>query len=159
MDDERKQQVQRLAWLLVLRRRQRLDAPPKPKRKECEVIGRAVIVVLAISGLWWVFSACRLSAEERIEKEKETREEKRRGFRCLSAWDGNHDGLEALVGPRLTDPGSMTIYKTLIGPVRNGQHDITMNFGSRNSFGGMVRMTAKGTVDHQTCKASLTGLY
>ena len=125
---------------------------PKPKRRESEVIGRVVMVGLAIFGLWWVFSACGPSAEE-------TEEEERKGFHCLNVWDGNHNGLEALVRPRLTDPGSMTTYTTVIGLVRNGQHNITMTFGSRNSFGGMVRMTAKGTVNHKTCKASLTELY
>ena len=159
LDDERKQLIQRLVWLLVTRRRQKLNAPPKPKCKGSEAIGCAVMVGLVIAGIWWAFSACQPSAEERIEKEKETLEEKRRGFHCLNVWDGHHNGLEGLVRPLLTDPGSMKTYKTLIGPVRNGQHNITMDFGSRNSFGGMVRMTAKGTVDHRTCKASLTELY
>ena len=158
MDDERKQQIQRLAWLLVMRRRQRLMTPPK--RKESKVVGCAVmagLAILAIAGIWWAFSSCQPSAEERIEKEKETLEEKRKGFHCLSAWDGNHDGLEALIRSQLNDPGSMKTYSTSILPVStDGTHTILVSFGARNRLGGMVRGNAVGSIDNKTCKATLS---
>ena len=122
------------------------------------MINQAILLTVAIVALLGM--GC--GTEDRATQVAEKAEEKRRGFHCLNAWDGNHDGLEGLEGlvrPLLTDPGSMKTYKTLIGPVRNGKHSITMDLGSKNSFGGMVRMTAKGTVDNRTCEASLTELY
>ena len=82
-------------------------------------------------------------------------EERRKGFHCLSAWDGNHDGIETLVRARLNDPGSMETHRTVIGPVVNGQHRIKLDFSAANAFGGMVRSTAIGYVDHDTCRATL----
>ena len=96
---------------------------------------------------------------EKAAKAFEDREERRKGFHCLSAWDGNHDGLEKLVRDRLNDPGSMKTYETRITPVdtdeRGTGHYITVDFGARNSFGGMVRTNAYGWVDHETCEAIL----
>ena len=38
-------------------------------------------------------------------------EDERKGFHCLSPWDGNHDGLEGLIRDELNDPGSMETYE------------------------------------------------
>ena len=46
----------------------------------------------------------------------EEAEERRKGFHCLSEWDGNHDDLEALIRERLNDPGSMETIETRIAP-------------------------------------------
>ncbi len=88
----------------------------------------------------------------------EEREEKRKGFHCLSKWDGNHDGLEALVRMQMNDPGSMKTYVTRITPVsefQQGNHYVEMDFGGKNAFGGMVRHTAHAWVDPDTCEATL----
>ena len=86
-------------------------------------------------------------------------EEERKGFHCLSQWDGNHEGLEALVRDELNDPGSMKTYSTRITPVdENGYHTIIMDFGANNAFGGMVRNAAVGLVDNETCEAGLIGI-
>ena len=88
----------------------------------------------------------------------ERAEYERKGFHCLDAWDGNHNGLEALVRDVLNDPGSMETYETRVSPVEDGEHSIIMEFGARNVFGGMVRQTAFGTYDHKTCEAVLLGI-
>jgi hypothetical protein len=98
--------------------------------------------------------ACGQSDEDKATKV----EERRQGFHCLSDWDGNHDGLEALVRTQLNDPSSMETYNTGIGQVVNGQHRIEMEFGARNAFGGMVRGVALGWVDHETCEATLDSI-
>ena len=86
-------------------------------------------------------------------------EEKRKGFHCLSEWDGNHDGLEALVREHLNDPGSMETHGTRIAPVdAEGDHLIIMDFGSRNAFGGMIRSEAVGVVNNETCEATLLSI-
>lgn len=86
-------------------------------------------------------------------------EDQRQGFHCLSAWDGNHDGLEALIRGQLNDPGSMDTISTLIGPVKDGRHVIRLEFTAKNAFGGRVRHTAAGYVDNKTCEATLVDIY
>ena len=102
------------------------------------------LVVGVVFGALWIFGGDSEPSEDRLN-----------GFHCLSSWDGNHDGLERLVKPLLNDPNSMETFKTHIGRVSNGEHRIIMEFGARNAFGGMVRMTAYGWVDHEDCTATL----
>ncbi len=69
-------------------------------------------------------------------------EERRKGFHCLSQWDGNHDGLEALIRDRLNDPGSMETIVTRIAPAdAQGDHRIQLEFTAKNALGGRVRHT------------------
>ena len=44
-------------------------------------------------------------------------EDRVKGFHCLSAWDGNHQGPEALVRGQLNAPNSMDTLSTRITPV------------------------------------------
>ena len=102
------------------------------------------------------------AAEQAVKeatKAAEEAEDRRKGFHCLSKWDGNHEGLEALVRDQLNDPGSKETYSTKIAPVNNlGKHGIIMDFGARNAFGGMVRSTAMGWINSETCEAELTSI-
>ena len=85
-----------------------------------------------------------------------TAEERRRGFHCLSTWDGNHDGLEALIRTELNDPGSMETISTGITPVdADGEHFVRLEFTAKNAYGGRVRHTAYGWVSQATCLATL----
>ena len=85
-------------------------------------------------------------------------EQRRKGFHCLSLWDGNHDLFEGLVRNKLNDPSSMETFETRVSPVENGKHEIIMEFGARNAFGGMVRKLAIGTYDHKTCEPALLAI-
>ena len=106
------------------------------------------IIALALIG-------CGMTPEQEAAKA----EEERMGFHCLSAWDGNHDGLEGLVRPQLNDPSSMETYETRIAPAgTDNQHPIRVTFGARNAFGGMVRLTAIGWIDHDSCEATLVSV-
>ncbi len=83
-------------------------------------------------------------------------EDRRKGFHCLDPWDGNHNGLEALIRDQLNDPGSMETIETGITPVdADGQHTVRLEFTAKNAFGGRVRNTAYGWVDQATCEATL----
>lgn len=83
-------------------------------------------------------------------------EEKRKGFHCLSPWDGNHDGMEVLIKAQLKDPDSMETIETRMTPVdANGAHQVSLKYRARNSFGGMVVSQARGSVDNATCRATL----
>ena len=44
-------------------------------------------------------------------------EEKGKGFHYLDPWDGNHNGVEAIIRDRLNDPGSMETIETRIAPL------------------------------------------
>ena len=114
--------------------------------------GCAVLILVAIiivSGCMAIFGGDSGDSEP-------TAEERRKGFHCLSSWDGNHNGLEELVRRRLNDPGSMETHETRIGPVdSSGRHRIIMDFSAKNAFGGRVRNTATGWVDNRTCEATL----
>lgn len=84
-------------------------------------------------------------------------EDRRKGFHCLDPWDGNHNGLEALIRDRLNDPGSMETIVTRIAPAdAQGDHRIQLEFTAKNAYGGRVRHMAHGWVDQATCNATLT---
>lgn len=85
-------------------------------------------------------------------------EDERKGFHCLSPWDGNHDGLEALIRRQLNDPGSMETVETRISPVVDGRHRISLEFTAKNSFGGRIRHVAHGSVSNETCEAQLISI-
>ena len=86
----------------------------------------------------------------------EEEEERRKGFHCLSKWDGNHDGLEVLIRAQLNDPGSMETIETRITPPdADGDHIIQLDFTAKNAYGGRVRSTAHGWVSQATCVATL----
>ena len=122
-----------------------------------------IVLVALIATCMAVFSSGGSSDDEQSEQRQQQSEERqrqseeeRKGFHCLSAWDGNHNGLEALVRDNLNDPGSMETFETRIWPVVEGRHRIMMEFGARNIYGGMVRLTATGWIDNESCDATLT---
>ncbi|WP_419933260.1 hypothetical protein [Candidatus Poriferisodalis sp.] len=74
---------------------------------------------------------------------------------CVSAWDGNHEGFEALIRGVLNDPGSMETHGTYYNSsdsTSDGTILIRLNYGARNAFGGMVRVDARGLMDVRTCE-------
>ncbi len=119
----------------------------------CLVVLGLALVVAAACGICVATTGDGKTDEERAE-------EKKWGFHCLSEWDGNHDGFERLVKPYLNDPDSMETFSTRMGQLgsRPNGHSISMDFGARNAFGGMVRHTATGSVDHDSCEATLEAI-
>ena len=88
----------------------------------------------------------------------EDKDNRRKGFHCLSTWDGNHDGMNELIKAELNDPGSLDVHTTSIAPVEGGVHAVKVDFSAKNAFGGMVRNEATGFIDHDTCEATLWGI-
>lgn len=102
----------------------------------------------------------RLAAEaekERLEQERleaEKAEEKRKGFHCLSPWDGSHDDFKRLVKASMREPKSFEHIETRITPVdEDGNHQLRMTYRARNGFGGMNVSEAYALVDNETCTA------
>lgn len=116
----------------------------------CGVLLAIVVVIAGACGICVAVTGDGKTDEERAHEEKF-------GLHCLSEWDGNHDGFERLVKPYLNDPDSMETFSTRMGAFgsRPNGHSIIMEFGARNAFGGMVRHTAVGSVDHDSCVATL----
>jgi hypothetical protein len=96
------------------------------------------------------------TAEQLKAEAAKAKENQRRGFDCLSAWDGSNASLVQQVKDQLRVPDSFEHIETRITPEVNGKHNIMMEYRAKNGFGGMNVATAVGTVDHQTCDATLT---
>ena len=127
-----------------------------------------IVIGGSVGGLFVLFFAFAMVAvtqadketrsERQAERTAEKAQERQQGFHCLTA--GHHPGLMALVQQQLKDPGSLELHDTRIAPVvttaaGDRGHGIVMEFGARNSFGGMARNTARGWIDHDTCTATL----
>ena len=128
------------------------------------ITGLAVVLVLIIV----IVAACTAGSggsESAAQDTKQTttqsaedKENRRKGFHCLSTWDGNHDGMNELIKAELNDPGSLEVHTTRIAPVEGGVHAVKVDFSAKNAFGGMVRNEATGFIDHDTCEATLWGI-
>lgn len=79
-------------------------------------------------------------------------EDKRKGFHCLSTFDGSSRPFRRAVEAQLRDPDSFDHIDTRITPVKEGRHTVIMNYRARNGFGGMNVEQAIGQVDHESCE-------
>ena len=79
-------------------------------------------------------------------------EETRKGFHCLSAWDGSNSSLIRETKNTMKDPKSFEHVETVIGTVSNGQHKAVMTYRGRNGFGGMVVEKVGVYISNSTCK-------
>lgn len=78
--------------------------------------------------------------------------------KCFSPWDGNHDGMERQIRALLKDPDSMVTHGTYYNgndDLSDGTMTIRMDYGARNSFGGMVRNNAIGEMNIRNCAVTL----
>ena len=88
-------------------------------------------------------------------------EMQRKGFHCLSSWDGSHSEVVRLVKGELRDPDSFQHVETRVTPVSDqGLHSFTMKYRARNGFGGMNVGVSNGVyvnadVDAETSSPSL----
>lgn len=84
---------------------------------------------------------------------QEELEDRRKGFHCLSKWDGSHAAFKQEILDQLRDPDSFDHVETRVTPVGgNGRHQLYMDYRAKNGFGGMNFGTAKGYYDHETCE-------
>ena len=79
-------------------------------------------------------------------------EENRKGFHCLSGWDGSHANFKREVESMMRDPDSFEHISTRVTPVSaGGMHTVLMEYRARNGFGGMNVGTASGTFRNSDC--------
>ncbi len=84
---------------------------------------------------------------------------RRKGFHCLSAWDGSHRGVKQYVENNMRDPDSFEHIETSITPVdQAGKHTLLMKYRARNGFGGMNVAIAVATIRSSDCAVTITSL-
>lgn len=92
------------------------------------------------------------TAMKKAEEMNKAAENKRKGFHCLSGWDGSHRGLVESVKASLRDPSSFEHIETRITPVdKESQHTIILKYRAKNGFGGMNVELATGVIDSASC--------
>lgn len=116
----------------------------------CGILAALAVIVLAAS----MNSDNKNQPEINSQKMAERADEERRGFHCLSLWDGSHNGFTAQIKSKLRDPKSFEHDTTKIAPVEDGMHFITMDFRSRNGFGGMTTGYAIGQIRNDNCEVA-----
>ena len=83
----------------------------------------------------------------------------RRGFHCLSEWDGSHLDFKQDLISRLNNPDGFEHIETKVTVVdRYGNHSILMKYRARTPFGGIIVSYAEGTFRNATCRHTLTRL-
>ena len=93
------------------------------------------------------------------ETPEERREQQRRGFHCLSTWDGSHRGVVKFVRDRVRDPSSFEHVETSITPVSDsGEHELLMRYRATNGFGGVSVGLATATIQNSNCVATITAV-
>lgn len=148
-------------------------------------LGLLVVAVFALAIVGGLYAMCGESAEERdarleaeaetarveaeadaereaeverleAEAEEEEREKRKKGWHCLSVWDGSHRDVVRQFKRFLRDTDSFEHVDTHTSWVNDdGKHTLTTKFRSRNGFGGMMLGRVQATIDNETCEAIL----
>ncbi|MGV8832553.1 MAG: hypothetical protein ACOH2N_11295 [Devosia sp.] len=85
-------------------------------------------------------------------KAAEEAEEKRKGFHCLSGWDGSQRAVVDWTKENLNDPSSFEHDETRIAPVdAEGNHTLIMDYRAKNGFGGVVRGSVMAKINSSSC--------
>ena len=101
-----------------------------------------------------LFSFALVSACGSEVSDNEIADMRRAGQHCVIG--GLSGQFVKAVKEQLRDPTSFEHVETAIMPVAaDGTHEIAMRFRSRNGFGGMTLSAALGSVDSETCAASV----
>lgn len=103
--------------------------------------------------------AAAVEAERHAREQQEREDERRRGFHCLSAWDGSHRDFRHAVRDRMREPDSFEHIETRVAPVdEDGMHTIIMQYRARNGFGGMNVGTALGQYRNSDCSFTILSI-
>jgi len=95
-------------------------------------------------------------AEDRAERAAAASaeaEDRRKGFHCLSGWDGSNRSFVTQVERAMRNPDSFEHVETRISPVNEGEHGVWMTFRAENGFGGLNVERMYARIDHESCAA------
>ena len=102
--------------------------------------------------------AAAAAERERQERQAEL-EDRRKGFHCLSAWDGSHPDFKRAVKEMMRNPSSFEHIETRIAPVDDeGNHSLMMTYRAENGFGGMNTGQAFATIRQSDCSYSIVSV-
>jgi len=134
-------------------RRQVLREKPEKQAQSKAGCGTIVVAILVILVLVSIFSGHKSTDPvQQAADASSSAEDHRKGFHCLSAWDGSDPQLVDAVKGQMREPSSFEHVETRITPVDSkGHHTVFMTFRGRNGFGGMNVETAVGTISNSTC--------
>ncbi|WP_338608073.1 hypothetical protein V6617_16830 [Pelagibacterium nitratireducens] len=132
-------------------------APKAPKKKGNVFFIIGLLVWGGLFAIMWIGSgqpggSGSTGSQAVSTRAAEQAEDERKGFHCLSSWDGSNRALVDTVKNSMREPGSFEHIETRITPVNNGQHTIIMEYRGRNGFGGMSVETATGTLSNNGCR-------
>lgn len=86
-------------------------------------------------------------------------ERQRKGFHCLSGWDGSHRAVKKYVEERMREPDSFEHIETRVTPVDdNGEHALIMQYRGRNAFGGMAIGVIAARIRNSDCHATIVSI-
>ena len=111
------------------------------------------LIAVAVSTL---LIGCSESPEDIAKREARAAEHRAKGFHCLSGWDGSHIKLVAQVKRQLRDPDSFEHIETRVSRVKEGKHNVIMQYRARNGFGGMNATTARGVYLNRDCSVTIS---
>ena len=102
--------------------------------------------------------AAALAAEEVAKaaaEAAENAEEVRKGFHCLSRFDGAHTQVKNFAEEQMRDPDSFEHIETRITPVSDdGNHTLIMTYRARNGFGGITEGRVVAEINNDDCSAT-----
>jgi len=133
------------------------------RKKKGATTNKVFLVIAAVVvAVVWLSSGSEgpeTEAREAAAQSAKEAEERRKGFHCLSAWDGSHSDVKAYVEERMRDPDSFEHIETRITPVKDdGTHTLVMKYRAKNGFGGMTVGEALATVRNSNCRATVLAI-
>lgn len=124
-----------------------------PKGKKGTGIGCLTAVAI---GVFLIFAFGRESPEDKLARENREAAQKvedtRKGFHCLSGWDGSFKPAVDKVKEGLREPDSFEHVETRVTPVNNGEHTFIMTYRAKNGFGGTNVEKVIGTYSNTGCR-------
>ena len=95
-------------------------------KKRNPLVGFAVVIVIGYF-LYSCSSQKSTSPEDVAAEAAQTAEQKRKGFHCLSAWDGSHAKFKSAIKMQMRESDSFEHIETLVTPVSaDGTHQLSM---------------------------------
>lgn len=124
-------------------------------------LGIAGVVILLLFGVGYY--ALRETDEEKAARLAQAAEDRRKGFHCLSSWNGSHRDFVELIKAQMNDPDSFEHVETKVTPVIGAclddpdaagtcTHALSMKYRGNNVFGGVVLGTARAEYRNSDCQ-------
>ena len=120
------------------------------KVKTADKVAYFVIAVLAI-GFFMNMCSQDTAYEKQLKLTGRAADARKDGQNCLTGWSGWHKGAKRYLMENLKDPESFEHISTKVAPRGGEQHEVTMRYRARNSFGGMSVETLSGIGYDSSC--------